>query len=79
MPQRNAVRGYTASLGVGLDVYLIDGTYELSRHYCALPSLRDREGRDVGAVRGVLVSLLEIHGERAAELRSSDGRRLISR
>jgi 5'-3' exonuclease len=41
-----------------LDVYLIDGTYELFRHYYALPPARDREGREVAAVRGVLHSLL---------------------
>lgn len=41
-----------------MDVYLIDGTYELFRHYYAVPSARDAEGRDVGAVRGVLASLL---------------------
>jgi 5'-3' exonuclease len=41
-----------------MDVYLIDGTYELFRHYYAVPSARDREGREVGAVRGVLGSLL---------------------
>ena len=41
-----------------MDVYLIDGTYELFRHYYAVPPARDREGREVGAVRGVLVSLL---------------------
>jgi 5'-3' exonuclease len=41
-----------------LDVYLVDGTYELFRHYYALPSARDREGREVAAVRGVLRSLL---------------------
>jgi 5'-3' exonuclease len=41
-----------------MDVYLIDGTYELFRHYYAVPSARDREGREVGAVRGVLASLL---------------------
>jgi 5'-3' exonuclease len=41
-----------------VDVYLIDGTYELFRHYYAVPSTRDRDGREVGAVRGVLVSLL---------------------
>jgi 5'-3' exonuclease len=41
-----------------VDVYLIDGTYELFRHYYAVPPARDREGREVGAVRGVLVSLL---------------------
>jgi 5'-3' exonuclease len=41
-----------------VDVYLIDGTYELFRHYFAVPSARDRDGREVGAVRGVLTSLL---------------------
>ncbi len=41
-----------------LDVYLIDGTYELFRHYYAVPSARDKDGREVGAVRGVLASLL---------------------
>ena len=41
-----------------LEVYLIDGTYELFRHYYALPSARDREGREVAAVRGVLASVL---------------------
>jgi 5'-3' exonuclease len=41
-----------------LDAYLIDGTYELFRHYYAVPSARDRDGREVGAVRGVLRSVL---------------------
>jgi 5'-3' exonuclease len=41
-----------------VDVYLIDGTYELFRHYYAVPPARDRDGREVGAVRGVLASLL---------------------
>ena len=41
-----------------MDIYLIDGTYELFRHYYAVPSARDRDGREVGAVRGVLTSLL---------------------
>ena len=41
-----------------MEVYLIDGTYELFRHYYAVPSARDRDGREVGAVRGVLTSLL---------------------
>jgi 5'-3' exonuclease len=43
-----------------LDVYLIDGTYELFRHYYALPSARDEDGREVAAVRGVLASVLAI-------------------
>ena len=41
-----------------MEIYLIDGTYELFRHYHALPSARDEEGREVAAVRGVLASLL---------------------
>jgi 5'-3' exonuclease len=41
-----------------LKVYLVDGTYELFRHYYAVPSARDAEGREVGAVRGVVGSVL---------------------
>ena len=41
-----------------MEVQLIDGTYELFRHFHALPSMRDSEGREVAAVRGVLGSLL---------------------
>jgi 5'-3' exonuclease len=41
-----------------LDVHLVDGTYELFRHFYAVPSARDRSGREVGAVRGVLSSIL---------------------
>jgi len=41
-----------------LEIYLVDGTYELFRHYYAVPSARDIDGREVGAVRGVLRSLL---------------------
>ena len=41
-----------------MEVYLVDGTYELFRHYYALPSARDDDGREVAAVRGVLSSVL---------------------
>jgi len=41
-----------------LDIYLVDGTYELFRHYYALPSARDSDGLEVAAVRGVLASVL---------------------
>jgi 5'-3' exonuclease len=41
-------------------VHLIDGTYELFRHYYALPHARDETGRDVAAVRGVLASVLDM-------------------
>ncbi|HEV3299104.1 MAG TPA: 5'-3' exonuclease H3TH domain-containing protein [Planctomycetaceae bacterium] len=41
-----------------MDIYLVDGTYELFRHYYALPSAKDSDGREVAAVRGVLASVL---------------------
>ena len=41
-----------------MKVYLVDGTYELFRHYFAVPKARDARGREVGAVRGVLASML---------------------
>jgi 5'-3' exonuclease len=41
-----------------MDIHLVDGTYELFRHYYALPSARDADGREVAAVRGVLASVL---------------------
>src|SRR5687767_7244420 len=39
-------------------VHLIDGTYELFRHFYAVPSARDEQGREVGATRGVVSSVL---------------------
>ena len=41
-----------------MDVHLVDGTYELFRHYHALPGARLPDGTEVAAVRGVLASLL---------------------
>src|SRR3989441_9096499 len=41
-----------------MDIYLVDGTYELFRHYYAVPKARDQGGREVAAVRGVLASVL---------------------
>jgi len=38
-------------------IHVVDGTYELFRHYYALPSARDEAGREVAAVRGVLASI----------------------
>src|ERR1700704_1638376 len=43
-----------------MEVYLVDGTYELFRHFFAVPSARDDQGREVGAVRGVLNSVKTI-------------------
>src|SRR3954447_15407770 len=41
-----------------MEVHLVDGTYELFRHYYAVPSARDASGREVAAVRGVVASIL---------------------
>src|SRR6185295_2468269 len=41
-----------------VNVHLIDGTYELFRYFYALPSARDSQGQEVGAVRGVVNSIL---------------------
>jgi 5'-3' exonuclease len=41
-----------------MQIYLVDGTYELFRHFYAMPSARDSDGREVGAVRGVVASIL---------------------
>lgn len=41
-----------------MDIYLVDGTYELFRHYYALPSAKDSEGREIAAVRGVVASVM---------------------
>jgi 5'-3' exonuclease len=41
-----------------MEIYLIDGTYELFRHFYAMPSAREADGREVGAVKGVLASML---------------------
>ncbi len=43
-----------------MDVYLIDGTYELFRHYFAVPGATDAQGNEIGAVRGVLASVLSL-------------------
>jgi len=41
-----------------VNVFLVDGTYELFRHYYALPSAKDAGGQEVAAMRGVLASVL---------------------
>jgi 5'-3' exonuclease len=40
-----------------MDVYLIDGTYELFRYFFAVPSVKDDHGQEVGAVRAVVNSV----------------------
>jgi 5'-3' exonuclease len=46
--------------GISVELHLIDGTYELFRHYAVLPSARDEQGHEVAAVRGVVGSVLRM-------------------
>jgi 5'-3' exonuclease len=43
-----------------MEIYLIDGTYELFRYFYAVPSAKDSSGKEIGAVRGVLGSILSM-------------------
>ena len=51
-----------------MNVHLVDGTYELFRHYYALPSARDAQGQEVAAVRGVVTSVLGMIKEGATHV-----------
>jgi 5'-3' exonuclease len=51
-----------------MDVYLIDGTYELFRHFFAMPSTADASGQEIGAVRGVLTSVVSMIEQGATHL-----------
>jgi 5'-3' exonuclease len=41
-------------------IHLVDGTYELFRHYYAVPHARDRAGVEVGATRAVVASIFRL-------------------
>ncbi len=41
-----------------MNVFVLDGTYELFRHFYAVPSISDHDGNEVGAVLGVIGSVL---------------------
>ena len=43
-----------------MEVHLLDGTYELFRYFFAVPSATDINGQEVGAVRGVLGSVMSM-------------------
>jgi len=49
-------------------VHLIDGTYELFRHYFAVPSAKAADGTEVGAARGVAFSVLGMLEEGATHV-----------
>ncbi len=46
-----------------MHVHLIDGTYELYRSYFGAPPATAPDGREVGAVRGLLASLVSLLGK----------------
>ena len=43
-----------------MQIHLVDGTYELFRHYFAVPSHKTSEGIEVAATRGVLGTLVRL-------------------
>ena len=43
-----------------MEIHLVDGTYELFRHYFAVPSHKTSEGIEVAATRGVLGTLVRL-------------------
>jgi 5'-3' exonuclease len=46
-----------------MEVYLVDGTYELFRHFHGQPSRKASDGREIAAVRGVLLTVLKMLDE----------------
>ena len=53
----NRVRYHRHGYADRVRIHLIDGTYELFRHFYAMPSARNRDGEEIAAVRGVMHSI----------------------
>jgi len=51
-----------------MEVYLVDGTYELFRQYFGQPSRSADDGTEVGAARGVVLSVLSMLADGATHL-----------
>src|ERR671912_106873 len=49
-------------------VHLVDGTYELFRHFYAVPPEKNADGLEVAAIHGVLGSMLYLLGDGATHL-----------
>jgi len=43
-----------------LNIHLVDGTYELFRHYFAVPKSTNSKGEEVGAIKGVVGSMFSL-------------------
>ncbi len=52
----------------GVNVHLVDGTYELFRHFFGQPPHAATDGKEVGATRGVLLSVLSMLAEGATHV-----------
>jgi len=53
---------------MGIRVYLVDGTYELFRHFFGQPARAGADGAEVGAVRGVVASVVGMLGDGATHI-----------
>jgi 5'-3' exonuclease len=51
-----------------MNVFLVDGTYELFRHFYAVPRMTGADGLEMGAVRGVIGSMLRLLEEEVTHL-----------
>ena len=51
-----------------MNVFLVDGTYELFRHFYAVPRMTSVDGIEIGAVRGVVGSLLGLLEEEVTHI-----------
>ena len=54
--------------GTGTRVHLVDGTYELFRQFFGQPPRAAEDGREIGATRGVLLSVLSLLGDGATHI-----------
>ena len=45
-----------------MELHLVDGTYELFRHFHGQPSRKSSDGREIAAVRGVVLTVLQMLG-----------------
>ncbi len=51
-----------------MNIHLVDGTYELFRHYYALPKEQNAAGLEIGALKGVVHSLLGLIADGATHV-----------
>src|SRR5690349_24426000 len=51
-----------------MNVHLVDGTYELFRHFFAVPAAKGADGAEVGAIQGVLGSVLSLIADGATHV-----------